>query len=402
MILTGSLFSQLLKHIPRIKFSQAVRKHNAERHAKGFTCWTQFVSMLFCHLAHADSLREICNGLSCCLGKLVHIGIFKAPNKSTLSYANEHRPSELYQDMFYYLLNRFRSHGMIGGHQHKFRFQNKLMSLDSTTISLCLGLFPWAEFRRTKGGVKLHVLLDHSDYMPAYACISPAKEHDVHQARLLNLKPGSIVVFDKAYNDYQLFGDWTDSGIFFVTRMKDNADYAVVSYTEVIPGKNIISDEIIFLSGVNASSKCPHCLRRVVVWDSIKERELVLLTNHFDFAASTISDIYRERWQIEIFFKTLKQNLKIKSFVGTSENAIRIQIWTALIALLLLKWLHHISEAKWSLSNLAALLRMNLFTYRDLHEWLNNPFNTPPVVPDIVQLKLPIAALRPKGGGAGG
>lgn len=402
MILTASLFSQLLKHFPRTKFSQLVKKHNAERHAKGFTCWTQFVSMIFCHLANADSLREICNGLSCCLGKLVHIGIFKSPNKSTLSYANEHRPAGLYQELFYESLAHFRGRGMLGGHMHKFRFHNKLMSLDSTTISLCLGLFPWAEFRRTKGGVKLHVLLDHSDYMPAYVCISPAKEHDVHQARVLGLKPGSIVVFDKAYNDYKLFGDWTDSGIFFVTRMKDNATYEIVTSNDNTAGKNIISDEIIYLSGVNACVKCPHCLRRVVVWDSINGREMVILTNNFDFAASTISAIYKERWQIETFFKTLKQNLKIKSFVGTTENAIRIQIWTALIALLLLKWLHYISNAKWSFSNLAAMLRMNLFTYRDLLEWLNNPFNTPPVAPDTNQLKLPITVFESRGGDAGG
>ena len=155
---------------------------------------------------------------------------------------------------------------------HKFRFHNRLMTLDSTTISLCLELFPWAEFRRTKGGVKLHVLLDHSDYMPAYVCISTAREHDVHQARILNLKTGSIVVFDKAYNDYELFGKWTDSGIFFVTRMKDNAAYQVVSSNKIPAGKNIIRDQTIILSGVNACEKCPYCLRRVVVWDSINEQ----------------------------------------------------------------------------------------------------------------------------------
>jgi len=401
MITTASLFSQLLKHIPRTKFSQLVRKHRAEYCAKGFTCWTQFVSMLFCHLAHADSLREICNGLSCCLGKLVHIGILKAPNKSTLAYANEHRPAEMYEELFYEVLKIFRGRGMFGRHHHKFRFHNRLMTLDSTIISLCLNIFPWAEFRTAKGGVKLHVLLDNSDYMPAYVYISKAREHDVHQARILNLKPGSFVVFDMAYNDYELFGRWTDSGIFFVTRLKDNAVYEVVS-DKVTRGKNIISDQIIILSGVKACEKCPHCLRRVVVWDSINERDLVLLTNNFDFAASTISSIYKERWQIELFFKTLKQNLRIKSFVGTTENAIRIQIWTALIALLLLKWLHFISKAKWSFSIIAAMLRMNLFTYRDLLDWLNDPFHTPPVAPDIVQLKLPITDSGNVGGGVTG
>jgi hypothetical protein len=401
MITTASLFSQLLKHIPRTKFTQLVKKHQAEHCAKGFTCWTQFVSMLFCHLAHADSLREICNGLSCCLGKLVHLGIENAPKRSTLAYANEHRPAKLYEDLFYEMLKIFRSQGIFGGHMHKFRFHNILMTLDSTIISLCLNLFPWAEFRTTKGGIKLHVLLDNSDYIPVYVYISSAKEHDVHQARLLNLKPGSIVVFDKAYNDYELFGRWTDLGVFFVTRMKDNASWVIVSDKHPV-GKNIISDQIVILSGVKASEKCPHCLRRITVWDSTNERELVILTNNFDFAASTISAIYKERWQIEIFFKTLKQNLRIKSFVGTTENAIRIQIWTALIALLLLKWMHYISKAKWSFSNLAVLFRMNLFTYRDLHKWLDYPFHTPPVVPDIVQLRLPITVCGNVGGGVSG
>lgn len=388
MVKTASLFSQILEQIPRAEFARIVHKHQGERHARGFTCWTQFVGMLFCQLAHADSLREICNGLACCLGKLVHVGIKDAPNKSTLSYANQHRPAALYEDLFWTVLDRFRVNGQLGAKKHKFRFKNKLLSLDSTTISLCLSLFPWAEFRRAKGGVKAHVLLDHADYMPSFVHISEAKLHDARVLAMLSLSPGSIVAVDRAYNDYEQFAQWTEQGVYFVTRMKDNAVYEVVEELQVPQNRKILSDEIIRLTGVNAESKCPYLLRRIVVWDDENQREIVLLTNHLEFGATTIAEIYRERWQIELFFKALKQNLKVKSFVGVSENALRIQIWTALIAMLILKWLHHLSKAAWSLSVLASMLRLNLFTYRDLTDWLNDPMNTPPVVPLPEQLEL--------------
>jgi hypothetical protein len=390
MVRVTSLFSQLLHHFPRTEFAGLVRKHGAERHSKGFTCWTQFVAMLFCQLARADSLREICNGLSCCLGKLVHLGVGKAPKRSTLSYANEHRPSALYEDLFWSALQRFRDQGSIGVRNRKFRFKNKLLSLDSTTISLCLNLFPWAKFRRAKGGVKAHVLLDHDDYMPSYILVTEAKCHDIKAARLLTLASGSIVAMDRAYNDYRLFARWTTDEIFFVTRMKENAVYEVIEQRKPPQRRNILADQIIRLSGAEAENKCPHDLRRVVVWDADNEREVVLLTNHLEFGPTTIAAIYKERWEIELFFKALKQNLKVKTFVGTSENALRIQIWTALIALLLLKWMHHLSRAGWSLSNLATMLRLNLFTYRDLMEWLHNPFETPPVGPGHQQLALPL------------
>jgi len=388
MLQAASLFNQLLHHFPRGEFAALVKKHAAERAAKGFTCWTQFVAMLFCQLAHADSLREICNGLACSEGKLVHLGIANAPNKSTLSYANEHRPAALFEDLFYTTLNRFRDQQGMGIRKAKFRFKNKLQSLDSTTISLCLDLFPWAKFRRAKGGVKAHVLLDHDDYLPSYVLITEAKKSDVRVAQLLDLNAGSIVVMDRGYNDYALFGKWTDWGVFFVTRLKENAAYEVVESAKGPLPPNIVADELIRFTGPQAVKDCPHLLRRVVVWDAVNEREIVLLSNLLHFGPTTIAAIYKDRWEIELFFKALKQNLKVKSFVGTSRNALLIQIWTALIAILLLKWLHHLSKAQWSLSNLASMLRMNLFTYRDLLRWLEDPFGTPPLVPQAEQLTL--------------
>jgi len=391
MVRTASLFSQLLEQIPRSDFARLVDKHRAEYRAKGFTSWAQFTAMLFCQLARADSLREICNGLKCCLGKLVHLGIRSGPSRSNLSYANIHRPADLFEDLFWTTAQRFRAQGRLGPRKHKFRFKNKLLSLDSTTISLCLSLFPWAKFRRAKGGIKAHVLLDHDDYLPSYVLISKAKMHDAKVLSMLRLNPNSIVAMDRAYNDYAQFARWTKAGVYFVTRMKRNAVYQVVEERPVPLHRNILSDELIVLTSLGAQEKCPHQLRRIVVWDEANQRDIVLLTNHLEFGASTIADIYRERWQIELFFKALKQNLHVKSFVGTTENALRIQIWTALLALLLLKWLHYLSKAGWSLSNLASILRLNLFTYRDLRDWLDDPFNTPPLIPLPEQLELALS-----------
>ena len=389
---TASIFSQLLKFFPQTEFTKIVKKHGAERHAKGFTSWSQFVSMMFCQLAGAESLREICTGLACCLGKLRHLGVKKAPNKSTLSYANAHRPAPMFKELFVNTLARFRSLGELGPGKHKFRFKNKLYSMDATVITLCLSIFPWAKYRTAKGGVKAHVLISHSDYMPSFVHISDAKKADVKAARLLDMRPGSIVAMDRAYNDFALFSKWSDATVYFVTRLKKETVYEVVDERAAPQGRNIIEDRIIRLTG-DAGKKCKHLLRVVTVWDKENDRYIDLLTNHLDFGATTISDIYKDRWQIELFFKALKQNLKVKTFVGTSENALRIQIWTALIALLLIKWMKHQSKSGWCLSLMAAALRWNLFVYRDLQDWLADPTSWDVDPPPIIQLNLAIPGI---------
>lgn len=390
MVRHASLFSQLIAFFDRNKFKKLVMNHQAERYSKGFQSWDQFVSMLFCQVAQAKSLREISGGLACCMGKLRHLGISEAPSKSTLSYANKKRPWQMFQDLFYETLDFCRK---ASPGRHKFRFKNKLLSLDSTTISLCLSLFPWAEFRRTKGAVKLHLLLDHDGYLPSYAYISNGRKHDATYAKRFPLAPGSIVTMDRGYNDYKLFAYWTAQKIFFVTRLKENADYDVVSMRPVPQKGNISADETIRFKGHYAQKNCPHYLRRVAVWDSENQREIVLLTNHHGFGATTISAIYKDRWQIELFFKAIKQNLRIKTFVGTSENALYIQIWTALIAMLLIKFLQLKSTFSWSLSNLVAFLRWNLFSYKDLWEWINKPFEVLPEIPQPLQMELPFRGL---------
>jgi hypothetical protein len=320
-------------------------------------------------------LREITQGLRSCEGKLKHLGI-TAPARATLSYANQHRPWELYQQIFFNLLGRCRSE--VVGHK-KFRFKNQLVSLDSSVIDLCVTLFDWAKFRRTKGAIKLHLILDHDGYLPSFAVITEGKISDVKVAHTLKFDPGTIVVYDRGYNDYALFGQWTRQGVYFVTRMKDNALYEVQEEKSIPQHGLILKDQIIRLTGLKAEEKCPFTLRRIEVYIPEKNVTYAFLTNHLKLGSTTVAAVYKDRWQIELFFKALKQNLKIKTFVGTSANAVKIQIWTALIAMLILRFLQLKSRYAWSLSNLIALLRFNLFTHRDLWSWLNNPFDTLPI-----------------------
>ncbi len=381
MKFTTNLFGQILQIVPRVSFMQLVRQTGAERHAKGFASWDQYVGMLFCQLAQAKSLREISDGLAVTCGKLNHLGLSKAPAKSTLSYANAHRPWELYQDLFFDVRDLCFTESP--GKKKKFRFKNKLMSIDSTTIDLCLSLFPWANFRQTKGAVKLHLLLDHDGYFPEFAVITDGKTTDVTTAWHFTLPVGSIVAVDRAYCDFDLFFKWNKAGSFFVTRLKGNAAYEVVENRPVPQHSNVLADQIIRFTGPKTKLKYPELLRRVVVWDTVNEREIELLTNHLKFGATTIGWIYRDRWEIELFFKVLKQYLKIKTFVGTSPNALKTQIWTALIAVLLLKYLQFRSKCNLALCRVVALLRLNLFSYRNLWDWLDDPFETPPELPSF-------------------
>lgn len=386
MKFSTSLFSQILQVLPHNTFLRLVHQHGAERHAKGFSSWAQFVSMLFCQMAQAKSLREISDGLAVTCGKLSHLGLSAAPSKSTLSYANAHRPWQLYQDVFFQLRDLCRAQSP--GKKKKFRFKNKLLSMDSTTVELCLGLFPWAKYRATKGAIKLHLLLDHDGYLPEFAVITDNYGADVTIARQFTLPAGSIVALDRGYMDFQLFSRWNEEGIFFVTRFKGNAVYQLVAERIVPQRSNVLADQTIRLTDYKTRKKYPGLLRRVVMWDEENGREVEFLTNHLTFGATTIAHIYRDRWEIELFFKVLKQHLKIKTFVGTSFNAIKTQIWTALITILLLKYLQFRSKCHLPLCRLVALLRLNLFSYRDLWDWLDDPFRTPPALPDHQQLEL--------------
>jgi hypothetical protein len=386
-----SVFSQLLQLFSRGEFTRAVEKHAAERHAKGFTCWGHFVAMLFCQVAQLKSLREVCMGLASCEAPLKHLGIRWTPNKSTLAYANENRPWELYQTIFGQLLEKCQAEVAARGGRNKFRFKNKLMSLDGSIIDLSASMFDWATYKRTKGAIKLHLLLDHNGYLPSFAVVTEGKHSEGAVARGLRLEAGTILAIDRGYNDYEWFAEMTRDGVFFVTRMKTNAVYAVEAECEIPAQGSVLRDQIIRLPALQKAGEEPVLFRRVEYWNEEKQEALVFLTNLLHLGARTIADIYKERWQVELFFKALKQNLKVNTFLGTSANAVKTQIWTALIAMLILKYLQMKSAFGWSLSNLAAMLRQQLFIFRDLWLWLNAPMEGPPAARAVgEQLSMPV------------
>jgi hypothetical protein len=375
-----SILNQLLQVFPRTEFQKAVRDTGAEYAAKGFSSWTHFVAMLFCQVGHAQSLREIEGGLASCEGRLEQLGA-TAVSHSTLWYANKHRPWQLFEKVFYQTYERFRG---VVGHRTNFRVRRQLLSIDSTHVSLCAEMFSWAKYSRQKGAVKLHFTLDHAGYLPSAMVITTGAYSELSVARRQTYAAGSILVMDRGFVHIPWFSQLHHNGVSFVTRMKKKIAYKVV---ERRAAPAVVADEIIRLTSKTSQKVYPASLRLVTVETDEGER-LQFLTNEMRLAASTISAIYKDRWQIEAFFKLLKQNLRIKSFVGTSANAVWTQIWTALIAMLLLKYLQLQARFGWSFSNLVYFLRMNLFVYRDLWHWLDHPFLHPP--PEIAAQQIPL------------
>jgi hypothetical protein len=367
-----SIMNQLLQFFPRPEFEKFVKETRAERHARGFSSWDQFVAMLFCQLGDAQSLREICGGLSSCGGRLQQLGI-KAPAKSTLAYANANRPWELFEKVFYAMYARCQAEV---GTKNKLRIKKKLLSIDSTHVSLCSELFPWAKYSKQKGAVKLHFTLNHAGYLPAAMVIATGNYSELTIARKRPYEAGTVLTFDRGYVDFEWFGRLQQQGVCFVTRLKKQMRYEIVEERPVRPGTEIVSDQVVQFTAKATRKRYPGLLRIVTIETTDGDR-LEFLTNQMSWAASTIAAIYKDRWQIESFFKMLKQNLRVKSFVGMSANAVWIQIWTALITMLLIKFLQLKAQFGWSFSNLIYFLRMNLLVYRDLWDWLNKPFNPP-------------------------
>ena len=381
------MFSQLLQLFPRTEFETAVRRTGAEYGAKGFSSWSQLVSMLFCQLGRAHSLREIEGGLKSCEGKLAHLGI-EPPARSTLAYANAHRPWQLFEAVFHDLYAKVA--GSVRGPKRKFRFKNKLVSIDSTVIDLSLSMYDWAKYQRTKGAVKLHLVLDHDGYLPSFGVVTDGTVADVRVAQSLHFDSGTIVVDDRGYNDYALFSRWCGQGVFFVTRMKSDARYEVLEQRPIFkPEGNVVADQRIRLSSEQARRDCPHELRRIEFIHPQTGQILVFLTNLHKLSAATIAAIYRDRWQVELFFKALKQNLKIKAFLGTSKNAVMTQIWIALCVHLLLAYLKYMARLGASLQQIIRLLQLNLFARRDLMALLRG--DPPPPNIDHPQTSLAFA-----------
>lgn len=370
-----TLFAQILQYLPKEEIKKIIRKHGTDKHSKGCDTWTQLISMVFCQFADCVSLRDTANGMMSAMGNLNHLGVEKAPSKSTLGYQNKNRSSEVFRDIYYKVLEHLGQQVAGGKAIHGLKKPVKL--LDSTLISLCMELYDWALYTHTKGAVKLHTLLDFMTFLPEYVYITDGKGADNSSAWHVRVPPRAIVVADRAYCDFGLLNHWDSSNVTFVVRHKDNLLYRTVEERELPPvgHQDVMKDETIELTGAETPLKYGKCLRRVAVYNAESNTVVQLLTNDFKLAASTIAALYKARWNIEVFFRNLKQNFHIKSFVGTTRNAVEIQIWTALITMLLLSYMKSIARYPWHFSNLVHSLRLNTFTKLDLLLWLDNPFS---------------------------
>jgi len=380
----NTILGQMLKMFSRYEFQKAVSETGTEYHSRGFSSWNHFVAMLFGQLSGQDSLRGIEAGLATQSAMLYHTGI-KPIHRSTLAYANKHRSHELFKKIFLAMLSKCQAIAP----QHKFRFKNPLYSIDATIISLCLSLYDWAKFRTAKGAIKLHVKLNHSGYLPSFMVMTAGKVHESYVAPSIPLEKGDVAIFDKGYTDFSWYKSLDDKGVFFVTRIKRNAHYRVTERKDIPrSSKNIYSDQIVGLKGFYSKQRYPQRLRRVRSKDPDTGKIITILTNNFTWSAKTIAKIYKERWQIELFFKSIKQQLKVKSFVGTSKNALLSQLWVALITYLLLSYLKFKSRFSWSLYTLCSILPANIFARRNLWDWLNAPFNERSnAPPEMLQLE---------------
>jgi len=365
----NTAFHQLLKPLSRHEFENLAKHHHHGQKLRAATRWDQFIGMSMSQLSGRQSLRDIESNLEAQQDKLYHLGA-KPIARSTLARINEKQPASLYQAVFYKLLHRCKQQPS----QHKFRFKNPLYSLDASAIDLSLKLFPWAAHRADTANVKLSVGLNHGNMLPEFVALSDGNENDMIEGRKFNFPKGSIVAFDKGYIDYQWFGQLTDQGVSFVTRLRPKAVYEVIKEQKVIESKGIISDQIIQLNSAHALKRGAPQLRRVEYFDEEGDKVYVFLTNNFKLCAATIAAIYKDRWQVELFFKAIKQNLKIKAFVGLSRNAILTQIWIAMITYLLLAFARHSAKAGWSVQRVLRVVQVNLFEKRSLVDLLKpNP-----------------------------
>lgn len=357
-----TIFSELLKLCPRYQFDKAVQRYQGDRYVKTFTTWQQYITVLYSQIKQKDSLRDIETGLQAQSPRWYHLGL-TGIHKSTLSDANTKRDYQIFEDTFYTLLARCKDLTP----KHRFRFRNPLYTIDATTIDLCLSVFPWAKFRKIKGAIKMHCLYDHSGALPSFLTITDGKKHEVKVVKehAFPLISDSIVSIDKAYIDYKWLYSLDKRGIWFVTRAKSNID-SVVTGQHSISGKGILSDESISLQGPLTKTYYPKELRLIRYYDEERMKTLTFLTNNFKLAASTIAQIYKSRWQIELFFKWIKQNLKIKSFLGTSKNAVLTQVWIAMCYYLLLTYIKYQTKYGYSLLQLSRVIREMLFERKNL------------------------------------
>ena len=358
----STIFAELLKLCPRYQFERATERYKGNRYVKTFTTWQHYIAILYSQITQKDSLRDIETRLAAQSDRLYHLGLRRI-HRSTLSDANTKRDYRIFKDMFYHLLARCRDLTP----KHRFRFKNPLYTIDATTIDLCLSVFPWAKFRKAKGAIKMHCLYDHSGALLSFLTVTDGKKHEVTAVKETSfpLSPDSIVSVDKAYIDYTWLYSLNTKRIWFVTRAKSNIDYAVVGQHPV-KGTGVIRDERISLTGPLTKDKYPRDLRLIRFFDEEKQKALTFLTNNFRLAATTIAQIYKSWCQIELFLKWIKQNLKIKSFLGTSKNAVLTQIWIAMCYYLLLTYIKYQTKYSYSLLHLSRIIRETFLTEKAL------------------------------------
>jgi hypothetical protein len=357
-----TIFGELLKLVPRYQFEKAVKQYQGDRYVKSYTTWHQYITILFSQVKQKDSIRDIVTGLEANGSRWYHLGL-TGIHRSTFSDANNKRSFQIFENLFYHLLSRCKDLTP----KHRFKFKNELYSIDASVIDLCLSVFPWAKFRKTKGAIKMHCLYDHSGALPSFVTITDGKKHDVTVAKEVGfpLSPDSIVSIDRAYIDYKWLHSLDKKRVWFVTRAKSNID-CIVTGQHPVSGKGVRKDQMILLTGTRTKNHYPKELRMIEFYDEETEKHLTFLTNNMKLAASTIAAIYKSRWQIELFFKWIKQNLKIKSFLGTSKNAVMTQIWVAMSYYLLLTYIKYQTKYAHSLLTLSRLIRETLFERKNL------------------------------------
>jgi len=381
-----TMFSQIIQKVDRSIFKKLVTQKQTDKGCKGFDSWTHLVSMLFCHFAKSTSVRDISNGLRSATGNLNHLGIVKAPSKSSISYQNKRRDADLFKELYYSLLKSLGQQAALK--RVKLKIKVPVYLLDATVISLCLSMFDWATFRTKKGAIKMHTLLEYDGKLPVYVNITEGSVADNKGAYNIPLEKGSVVVADRYYNDFPMLNVWDSNGVFFVIRHKHNLKYTVLNERDLPQNtaQNVLIDQEIELVNPQTRAKYKGSLRRVAVWDEENKQTIELITNNLAWAAKTIGDLYKSRWEIEVFFRDIKQLLHIKTFIGTSKNAVMIQIWTALITILLLKVMKATAKYGWQLSNLVAFIRLNIFVKIELQKWLDKPFDDhSKAPPDCIQ-----------------
>ena len=354
-----TLFSQLMEFIPTYEFNQCVRRYNGNYKIKKFTCREQFLCMAFAQLTYRESLRDIQACLRAANKKLYHMGIRSRVSRNTLAHANQIRDWRIYAEFAQVLICEARK--LYANEDFGVQLEQTVYALDSTTIDLCLSLFPWALFRNKKAAVKLHTLIDLRGNIPTVIFITPGKVHDVNILDDLVIEAGAIYVMDRGYLDFERLYKIHQSLAFFVTRAKSNFDFKRLYSRRVDKATGVLCDQTVTLQGFYAKKSYPDKLRRIKYYDADKRKRLVFLTNNFLLPAVTIADIYRCRWQVELFFKWIKQHLRIKAFYGTSENAVKTQIWIAISVYVLVAIVKKRLNLSLSLYTILQILSVSLF-----------------------------------------